>query len=194
MFDYHRSQEAQLPSDLKAALRRCGVRPTRWLLIVSINRQRLRVLEQTVRVPPTAFFPCYQRRWEHLISTSAWGVGQTVNSNQTPLGLHRVARKIGGGQPIGTVFRSRQPVGRTWQGLPQGAIVHRIFWLEGMEPGFNRGGEVDTFRRYIYIHGFGDETTLGRPNSHGCVHLAAKDLIPLYDYLPAGTLVWIARE
>ena len=194
MFDRPHRENPQLPPDLKAALRRCGVRPTRWLLIVSVSRQRLRVLEQSARVPPTALFPCYQRRWEYLISTSAWGVGQTMNSNQTPLGLHRVVGKIGGGQPIGTVFRSRRPVGRTWQGQADAAIVHRIFWLEGMEPGFNRGGEVDTFRRYIYLHGFGDETTLGRPNSHGCVHLAAKDLIPLYDRLPAGTLVWIARE
>jgi lipoprotein-anchoring transpeptidase ErfK/SrfK len=61
-----------------------------------------------------------------------------------------------------------------------------------LEPGLNRGGSVDTFRRYVYIHGFGDETTLGRPTSHGCIHVAAKDLIPLYDRVPVGTLVWIA--
>jgi len=64
-------------------------------------------------------------------------------------------------------------------------------WLEGLEPGFNRGGSVDTFSRYIYIHGFGDQTTLGRPFSHGCIHLAANDLIPLFDRVPVGTLVWI---
>ena len=80
----------------------------------------------------------------------------------------------------------------TWQGIPNGSIVHRILWLEGLEPGFNRGGDVDTFRRYIYIHGFGDEMTLGRPQSCGCVHLSAADLMPLYDRLPVGTLVWIA--
>jgi lipoprotein-anchoring transpeptidase ErfK/SrfK len=75
--------------------------------------------------------------------------------------------------------------------LPDATIVHRIFWLEGLEPGFNRGGAVDSFQRYIYIHGFADETTLGRPASHGCIHLSAADLIPLYDWLPEGTLVWI---
>jgi hypothetical protein len=108
--------------------------------------------------------------------------------------LHRIAEKIGGGWPIGVVFKARQPIGYTWQGRPDAAIVHRILWLDGLEPGFNRGGSVDSHARYIYIHGFGDESTLGRPASHGCVHLAADDLMPLYDLLPVGTLVWIAEH
>ena len=82
-------------------------------------------------------------------------------------------------------------MGFTWQGQPDAAIAHRILWLEGLEPGFNRGGDRDSFARYIYIHGVGDETTLGRPTSRGCVHLAATDLLPLFDLLPVGTLVWI---
>jgi lipoprotein-anchoring transpeptidase ErfK/SrfK len=84
-------------------------------------------------------------------------------------------------------------VGLTWDGESQGSIVHRILWLEGLEPGRNRGGEVDSFERYIYIHGFGDETTLGRPQSHGCIHLGANILIPLFDRVDAGTLVWIGE-
>jgi hypothetical protein len=141
-----------------------------------------------------ARFPDYEFRRRHVISTSRFGIGQVMHSNQTPLGLHRIARKAGGGHPIGTVFKSRQAVGLTWQGQPDGSIVHRILWLEGLEPGFNRGGEVDTFRRYVYIHGYGDETTLGRPQSCGCIHLAAADLMPLYERLPVGTLVWIAER
>jgi len=117
-----------------------------------------------------------------------------MHSNRTPLGLHRIARKAGGGYPIGTVFKSRLPVGLTWQGESNGAIVHRILWLEGLELGFNRGGAVDTFKRYVYVHGFGDETALGRPQSRGCIHLAAADLIPLYDRIAEGTLVWIAER
>jgi lipoprotein-anchoring transpeptidase ErfK/SrfK len=105
-----------------------------------------------------------------------------------------VAVKAGGGWPIGTAFVNREPVGCTWQGMPQAAIAHRIFWLEGLDPGWNRGGDVDTFDRYIYIHGVGNELTLGRPASRGCVHLAAADLMPLHDRLPVGTVVWIARE
>jgi lipoprotein-anchoring transpeptidase ErfK/SrfK len=72
-------------------------------------------------------------------------------------------------------------------------IANRIMWLEGLEPGRNSGDGIDTFARYVYIHGTGNETTLGRPDSHGCVHLSAVDLIPLYDLLPEGTLVWISE-
>jgi len=125
---------------------------------------------------------------------SRFGIGQANGSNCTPLGLHRVARKLGGGQPIGTVFKARRPIGLTWAGMADAGIVHRILWLEGLEPGLNRGGEVDSFRRCIYIHGFGDETTLGRPMSLGCVHLAAADLMPLFELVPEGTLVWISER
>lgn len=148
--------------------------------------------------PPTyvggyslSVFPAYRLLKHFRISTSRFGTGQEANSNQTPLGLHRITEKIGGGHPVGTVFRSRQAVGLTWQGMPDAAIAHRILWLEGLEPGFNRGGNVDSHARYIYIHGVGDETTLGRSASRGCIHLAATDLLPLFDRVPAGTLVWI---
>jgi hypothetical protein len=110
---------------------------------------------------------------------------------KTPLGLHRIAKKVGAGFPVGTVFKGRQPIGLTWQGLPEATIAHRLLWLEGLELGKNRGGNVDSFARYIYLHGVGNETTLGQPASCGCVHLAARDLLPLYHRLPVGTLVWI---
>jgi hypothetical protein len=134
----------------------------------------------------------YRPRRRFVISTSTFGIGQVQDSNCTPLGLHCVARKVGAGAPIGTVFRYRQPIGFTWAGIPEAKIAHRILWLEGLEPGFNRGGNVDSFRRCIYIHGFGDEKTLGRPKSCGCIHVAARDLMPLFDLVPAGTLVWIS--
>ena len=126
-------------------------------------------------------------------STSRFGISQVADSNGTPLGLHRVVEKIGGGWPVGTVFKGRRPVGYTWQGMPDAKITTRILWLEGLEPGFNRGGNVDSHARYIYIHGTGDQTTIGKPTSHGCIHLADDDLIPLFDKLPGGTLVWICR-
>lgn len=138
--------------------------------------------------------PTYALRRRLVISTSRLGVGQVINSNKTPLGLHRVARKIGRGQPWGTVFKARKPVGNLKDALPEGGIVHRILWLEGLEPGLNRGGAVDTFKRFIYIHGYWDETTLGRPQSMGCIHVAAADLMPLFDEVTTGTLVWIARR
>ena len=184
----------KLPGAFRLVALRHHVHPTRFVLTVSVAAQRMILFEQLPAWPREARFPDYEFRRRYVISTSRFGIGQVMHSNQTPLGLHRIARKVGGGHPIGMVFKSRRPVGLTWEGMPDGSIVHRILWLEGLEPGLNRGGEMDTFRRYIYIHGFGDETTLGRPQSCGCIHLSAADLMPLYDRLPVGTLVWIGER
>jgi hypothetical protein len=129
-----------------------------------------------------------------VISTSRFGVGQVSGSNCTPLGLHRIAAKHGGGYPVGTIFKHRQPIGYQWKGLEWTAIAHRILRLDGLEPGFNKGGKVDSFNRYIYIHGLGDEPSLGRPASCGCIHLRSSDLIPLFNRVPIGTLVWIVTD
>lgn len=184
-----------LRAPLVPTMRRLGVRPTRYLVTVNVARQRFTLWEKVSRHnahhPQYAHSPDYRLCAAARASTSRFGIGQMQDSNQTPLGLHRIAQKVGAGFPEGTVFRGRKPIGFTWRGLPGAHIVHRIFWLEGLEPGLNQGGEVDSFKRYIYIHGFGDETTLGRPASHGCIHLAAQHLIPLHDWLPVGTLVWI---
>jgi L,D-transpeptidase YbiS len=172
---------------LAAALRaraRCGVAPTRYLLVVHIPRQTMGLFQRQEGG--------YALRKIFRCSTSKYGIGEMEGSNMTPRGLHRIAQKIGGGWPIGVAFKGRQVIGFTWQGQPLAPITHRILWLEGLEPGLNRGGDVDSFRRYIYIHGTGNETNLGRPDSHGCVHLSANDLLPLYDKLPEGTLVWLA--
>lgn len=130
---------------------------------------------------------------ELVCSTSKFGIGQEEGSNCTPLGLHAIREKIGEGEPVGTVFTGRVPVGRDGVNNPDARITTRILWLEGLEAGFNRGGKVDTHDRYVYIHGTGDETRIGQPDSHGCVHLKAADLIPLFDAVPSGTLVWIQR-
>lgn len=200
----------RLPDDFLTALRRWGIAPTRHLLTVSVQSQSL-VWWSTPSIAPslTDSNPAIltppvgssrQHPLPHIIhtvcraSTSRFGTGQVENSLQTPLGLHRVARKIGAGCLPGTVFEHRVPVGFTWNGQPTASITQRILWLEGLEPGHNRHGHVDTFRRYIYIHGYGDETTLGKPKSRGCIHMAAADLIPLFDRLPHGSLVWIGMR
>lgn len=82
-------------------------------------------------------------------------------------------------------------MGYTWQGEPDAPIAHRILWLDGLEPGHNQNGNVDSLTRYIYIHGVGNEKMLGHPSSQGCVHMAAVDLIPLYDQIHLNTLVLI---
>jgi hypothetical protein len=168
-------------------------RPTNHVLVVSVARQQLRWYRREPEGPASPSWGTQAFRLHRVLraSTSRFGIGQVRDSNRTPLGLHRVACKIGAGWPVGTVFRARLPIGYTWKGLPAATIAHRILWLEGLEPGFNQGGRVDTRSRFIYIHGLADEPTLGRPASHGCVHLAADDLIPLHNQLPGETLVWI---
>jgi hypothetical protein len=101
-----------------------------------------------------------------------------------------IREKIGAESPTNTVFKGRKPIGTTAE-IPDARITTRILWLAGLEPGFNQGGKVDTHDRYVYIHGTGDESTIGSPDSHGCVHLRAEDLIPLFDEVESGTLVWI---
>ena len=182
------------PAALQRTMTKLGVRRTRFVLCVSVADQAMNVFEKTSRRGRSSDFPDYEFRQRFVVSTSRFGIGQIIHSNRTPLGLHRIARKIGGEFPEGTIFKARKPIGRLSPETPKGDIVHRILWLAGMEPGKNRGGRVDTFSRYIYIHGYWDESTLGRPQSLGCIHLAASDLIPLYDQVPLGTLVWIARR
>jgi len=189
-----------LPFDFFLACKRPGVCPTRFVLVVRIANQTVSLFEKScatarrcVHRPDSAAVAGKSHQFvkRFRCSTSRFGIGQVQGSNCTPLGLHRIAEKIGGGWPVGAVFKSRQTVGFTWQGSADATITSRILWLEGLEPGFNRGGRVDSHARYIYIHGTGDERGLGRRASCGCIHLAADDLIPLFDRVPVGTLVWI---
>jgi len=170
----------------EACLATCGrlkIEPTSFILTVNISRQTVSLFEDNKFVKK---FRC---------STSRFGIGQIEGSNRTPLGLHRIAEKIGGGEPAGTVFKAREIIGHTSQPeFADAKITTRILWLEGLEPGFNQGGNVDSHARYIYIHGTGDQATIGRPASFGCIHLTDANMISLFDLLPSGTLVWIAER
>ncbi|HLP77400.1 MAG TPA: L,D-transpeptidase [Candidatus Paceibacterota bacterium] len=181
----------QLPAAFHDAVERCGVQSSEHVLWASVHQQQLFHFQQAGSLQAADSSPTYLFRRNFLISTSRFGIGQESGSNRTPLGLHRVAEKIGAGWPAGTVFKAREPIGFTWKGMPDAKITTRILWLDGLEPGLNRGGNVDSHARFIYIHGVGDETTIGRPASCGCIHLASKDLIPLFNQVPSGTLVWI---
>ncbi len=175
---------------LTDCLRRCqelSITPPQFIFTANIATQTGTLFEHPFDSPPL-------RAKQYRISTSKFGIGQISGSNKTPLGLHRIAEKIGAGCEAGTVFKGRKVIGHLRDGLPLESITTRILWLEGLEEGFNRGGNVDTHSRYIYIHGFGDQDSLGKPTSLGCIHLADVDLIPLYDLLPSGTLVWIAAS
>ena len=187
------TKQQTVPEACWLACARNSIRPTPLMLCVWVATQRMGLFVRRGRAPAGRRFPSYELAEEYSISTSRFGIGQKMHSNKTPLGLHRIARKVGGDQPVGTIFKSRVPVGRVGEGAGEAGIVHRILWLAGLEPGFNQGGQVDTFQRYIYLHGYGDETTLGRPQSLGCIHVGVADLIPLYRRVPRGTLVYISR-
>jgi len=129
------------------------------------------------------------------VSTSRHGTGEQRDSYQTPRGLHRVAQKIGAGEPPGRVFKSRQPTEQVClaeQYSGEGDVItSRILWLEGLEPGLNAGGEVDSHERYIYIHGTPDEARLGQPASIGCIRMRDQDVIELFDQVDVGQLVYV---
>ncbi len=133
----------------------------------------------------------------YQVSTAANGVGETRNSFQTPRGLHIIRAKIGGDCPINTVFVGRRPTGECYnndlkQRYPnRDWILTRIFWLSGCEVGKNRLGNVDTMRRFIYIHGTPDENPMGQPASKGCIRMHNQDIIELFNIVPVGTRLLI---
>jgi len=131
------------------------------------------------------------------VSTAANGAGERSGSERTPRGWHRIRAKIGGGCTAGTVFVGRRPTGELYsqqlasQFPGRDWILTRILWLCGSEPGKNRFGEVDTMRRFIYIHGCPDSEPIGEPRSHGCIRMRNQDVIELFDRVPAGLPVLI---
>ena len=134
----------------------------------------------------------------YAISTAANGPGERLGSGCTPRGCHRVRLKIGAGCPVGAVFRGRRWTGEIYspelaeQEPDRDWILTRILWLTGTEPGHNRGGAVDSLRRFIYIHGCAPTEPMGRPCSHGCIRMRDADLLELFDAVPVGTLVQIS--
>jgi L,D-transpeptidase YbiS len=134
----------------------------------------------------------------YAISASKHGPGEANGSLCTPRGRHLVRAKIGAGQPAGTVFVRRRPTGEVWTPELQARypardwILTRILWLSGLEPGRNRLGNVDTMRRYVYIHGAPDTAPMGRPGSIGCIRMRNADIIELFDLVPPYTAVEIS--
>jgi lipoprotein-anchoring transpeptidase ErfK/SrfK len=131
------------------------------------------------------------------VSTAAAGAGERDGSECTPRGRHAVHARIGDGQPEGAVFVGRRPTGEVC--TPEAVraepgrdwILTRILWLEGLEPGRNRGAGVDTRERHVYVHGTPDEASLGTPASHGCIRMRNADVVALFDQVEVGTPVEI---
>jgi len=156
---------------------------------ISISRQTLELCGSDGRV-----LQCWP------VSTADRGVGEVSGSYCTPRGEHVVRAKIGAGQAENTVFVRRRPTGELYSPDLEAAhpgrdwILTRILWLSGCEPGRNRLGNVDTMRRYIYIHGSPDSATMGVPGSHGCVRMRNADIVELFDRVPVGTPVTISES
>lgn len=174
----------QTISDLR---NRYGVGPGQQIVVVRIAKQRLYLFHGDQLV----------KEWP--ISSSVHGIGNREQSYQTPLGVHTIARKIGAGASPGTIFKGRENTGAIAPILTDATpaaedyVTTRILWLQGLEPGINQGPGIDSYQRFIYIHGTPEEGRIGTPASQGCIRMRNADVITLYDLVEAGTLVYIGE-
>ena len=152
---------------------------------VDISEQRLYLIENSLI---KASYP---------ISTSKYGEGSIENSFKTPLGKHSIKEMMGEEAEINTIFTSRINTKRSatiidqFEDTDNDYVTSRIMWLNGEEDGFNKGGNVDSFRRYIYIHGTHEEGLIGTKASHGCIRMFNYDVIELFNLVNIGTKVLI---
>jgi lipoprotein-anchoring transpeptidase ErfK/SrfK len=160
-------------------LNSCTTPDTRHHVVVSIPQQRLALLDQGALL---ATYP---------ISTSKFAIGDVPGSNGTPLGELEVAKKIGGGAPLGAVFKDRRRTGEVLVPDAPGRdpIVTRILWLRGRE-----ARNANAYGRYIYIHGTPEERTIGTRASFGCIRMRSRDVIQLYDTVGPQARVTILNE
>jgi lipoprotein-anchoring transpeptidase ErfK/SrfK len=155
--------------------------------VISISQQKLLLYDDSRLVK------------SYPVSTSKYGTGNRNGSLKTPLGAHRIRRKIGNGASLGAIFKNRENTRQTaWDisdetSVLEDLITTRILWLAGLEPGINQGDGIDSFARYIYIHGTHEEDLIGQPVSHGCVRMTGHDVIELYDRVRENDLVLIVE-
>ena len=162
------------------------VPPSQPWVLVSIAGQRMYLLAEDGGV-----------LLSYAISSAKAGTGNQQGSLQTPLGLHCVAEKVGDGCSSGEIFMGRQSIAEcaVIEARPQATgldcITSRILWLQGLQPGINQGGDVDSYQRYIYIHGTHEEGLIGQPASIGCIRMRNHDVIDLYAKIDKGSWVYI---
>ena len=158
---------------------------TQDLLYVSIEQQKMFHIKEN-KVIKT-----------FIISSSKYGIGNKEDSNKTPIGLHEIKLKYGDETPLNGVMKARKYTGtiaKIFYDTTRSKtddVTSRVLWLSGLESGKNKGYTIDSFKRYIYIHGTSEEGLLGTPASHGCIRMKNKDVIELYEKIKIGTLVLI---
>ena len=145
-------------------------------LAITLRDQKLTVIKNGQKVK------------DYDISSSKFGIGGKVGSCYTPVGVHAVTKKVGGGQPQGMVFKGRCPTGEvvSVDAAGRDPIVTRIIQLHGLEK-FNK----DSHSRCIYIHGTPEERKIGRPASYGCIRMRSNDVVDLYSRVHRGMPVVI---
>ena len=137
---------------------------------------------------------------KYSVSTAKNGVGERVDSECTPLGEHTIAEKIGHKAKKNSVFVGRAETNELYDPKMRDLypdrdwILTRILWLSGTEEGKNKGNDVDSYDRYIYIHGSPEDIKMGKPGSKGCVRMRNSDVIELFDLVRVGTTVTIAEK
>jgi len=187
-FSSHSQNTSSVQSISSVLQKKFGNKREQRFLVVNIKKQEM-YLVRNDSIEKT-----------YLISTSKYGTGNRQGSYKTPLGVHRIAEKIGGGAPPNTIFAGRKDtkkiaaVIREPVDVEADDITSRILWLEGLEEGINKGKGIDSQKRFIYIHGTPEEGLIGTPASHGCIRMYNNDVIELFDLVTVGTLVAIAEE
>jgi L,D-transpeptidase YbiS len=118
----------------------------------------------------------------YVVSTALNGLGCTENSDCTPTGKLKVAQKIGEGLPLGAILKARKATGEVWSSAEaprnEDLVLTRLLWLEGAEE-----TNLNTFKRFIYLHGTNQEHLLGQAVSHGCIRFSNQDILEVYDLL-----------
>tara|TARA_B100000676_G_scaffold187413_1_gene184307 strand:+ start:225 stop:758 length:534 start_codon:yes stop_codon:yes gene_type:complete len=158
----------------------------KYIITVDIGNQNLCLLEN---------FKIIEK---YKISSSMYGEGNDEGSNKTPLGAHYIREFIGKDVDIYTIFKNRVSTNHIAKVLNKGEkseediITTRILWLDGLEEGFNKGENFDTYKRYIYIHGTNEEDLIGQKASHGCIRMINSDIIKLCSKNLLNSFVYIS--
>jgi lipoprotein-anchoring transpeptidase ErfK/SrfK len=154
----------------------CAAPDTQHQIVISTRDQKLALLDHGTLL---ATYP---------VSTSKFGLGDSLGSRRTPLGRMEVANKIGDNAPLGAVFKDRRRTGEVVAPNSPGRdpIVTRIIWLRGLE-----AQNASAFGRCIYIHGTPEERLIGTPASYGCIRMCSSDIIQLYNIVGIGAAVTI---